>query len=796
MFDKYFPRLYTFVFQHRKWVLGLVLLATVVAGAGLCATRYNGNLDLMLPPDKDITRSMDFLRDSSLSDKVIISLTLTDPARTKKDLFAAVDQLAASLKPPLFTKTIAGFSVANVMEEFSVLQYAPQVLGEEDLASLDSQINPETVSRKIRGIYLQSLRPESIFMSSLSRSDPLGIKMLILNKLRALPASMGYGVNIEDGHFISRDGRHAMMIVQTPVPMMDSQRCKELATALQDKIKGLPAFVTADVISGHLHTASNERVIKRDIEVASIIASIAFLLLFVVLFRDPRVLFVFIIPLIAVVWAIHIAAAFEGRLSYLVIGFGTSIAGISIDYGLLVYIAMKRGADTAQMVKLAKLVTIDAATTMFSFFVLYFSLIQGYHQLALFSILCVFLCLLMSLFVLPLTLSWKQYPLVPAPTLGDRMREFRWPAKLSIGVWVVLTAVALYLSLSVTFDSDVKKLDGSEPGILQAEERFREVWGGKSNQAVFVVTGKSLEEAMEKNDRVCREVSRVITNGDFTSLAQFWPSERQRAENCARWDRFWKEGRADKLKGLIGASSAAYPFSDQAFAPFFDGLYTHRIDAANPDGMIAQLQERFVLHKNGEYRILSYFPDEQHYVDALSGVTRTYSGTFIVSGKAISASLAAFTAKEIRLLAPLAVLFNVVLCWLFFRNWKEALIALVPLVTGMVWFVGIMALFRIPLNIVNIVAAIVTSGVIVDYGLGMTYEYRYNLRIGTVIAVTLSAATNVIGSGALLFANYPALYSTGLAMVICMASGYLSSVIVIPSLCSILGTSRQKTVQE
>jgi len=158
----------------------------------------------------------------------------------------------------------------------------------------------------------------------------------------------------------------------------------------------------------------------------------------------------------------------------------------------------------------------------------------------------------------------------------------------------------------------------------------------------------------------------------------------------------------------------------------------------------------------------------------------------------LSASISAFTAKEIRILAPLAVLFNVVLAWLFFRNWTETLIALVPVLTGVVWLVGIMSLFRIPLNVVSIVAAIVTTGVIVDYGLGITYEYRYNLRIGTVIAVTLSAGANVIGTGVLLFAKHPALYSTGVAMVICMVSGYLSSIIVIPSLCSMMGT-RQET---
>jgi uncharacterized protein len=796
MFDRFFLLFYRFVHGHKKWVLGFVLAATAIACAGLMAVRYEGNIDLMLPPDKEIMRSMDFLRDSSLSDKMIVSLSLTESSKTKKDLFLVVDQLAAALTPPLFTKVTSGFSVADVMDEFSVLRYAPQVLGKDDLAKIDTQINGETVSRKLRAIYRQSLRPESIFMSSLSRVDPLGIKLLLLDKLRALPASMGYDVAVEDGHFISRDGRHAMLILQTPVPMMDSARSKELITALQGRIKELPEYVSADIISGHLHTVNNELVIKRDIKVASIIASVAFLLLFLLVFRDARVLFVFIIPLIAVVWAIIIASLVETRLSYLIIGFGTAIAGISIDYGLLVYIALKKGADTSQTVKLAKLVFIDAITTIFSFFVLYFSLIRGYHQLALFSMLCIFFCLLFSLFVLPLTLSWKRYEMVPDPTVGESFKKISWPAKPVVAVWTLLTIVLFILSFSVRFESDIKKLDGSGPEVQRAEQAFHDVWGGKANQAIFVVTGKSFEEAMQLNDLVFRDASKAIGNSDFTSLALFWPSNKLRKENRDQWDRFWKQDRAVKLKRLIKENAAAYGFSEEAFVPFFDGLFTHGLDSASPGSLITQLQERFIVHKGGEYRVMSFFPDEQRTIDSLSSILNKYPGTFIVSGKALSSSISAFTAKEIKILAPLAVLFNVILAWLFFRNWRETLIALVPVLTGVVWLIGIMSLFDMPLNVVNIVAGIITTGVIVDYGLGITYEYRYNLRIGTVIAVTLSAAANVIGAGALLFAKHPALYSTGIAMVICMVTGYLSSLVVIPSLCSIVRPSKQEVPAE
>lgn len=759
---------------------------TVAATVGLFLVRYEGNIDPMLPPNKEITRSMDFLRGSSFSDKLILSVALTDPGKSKKDLFSAVDQLSASLVPPLFIKVVSGFSLANAMDEFSVLQYAPQVLGAQDMATIDGLINPQTVAAKMRGIYLQSMRPESVFTSSLSRSDPLGIKMLLLEKMRALPASMGYDVSVEDGHFISRDGRHAMIIIQTSVAMMDSPRSKVLVENLQRHIRELPGYVKVDIIGGHLHTVSNERVIKRDISVVSTIASVTFLLLFLLVFRDFRVLFVFIIPFIAIVWAIIIASAVEGRLMYMVIGLGTAIAGFSVDYGLHVYIALKRGFDKSQFSKLARLVTINASTTMFSFLVMYVSNIKGYHQLALFSTLCVFICLLFAIFLLPLVLS--KMPVVPVsgPDFDEKLWSIHWPVRLCIGVWACLFLFALYSSFSATFDSDVKKLDGTDPGVIRAEEQFHEVWGGKSSQAIFVVSGSSLEQAMELNDAVFNAVKPLVKQGEFTSLAQFWPSEKVRMENVARWDSFWKQGREEKLKKLIRQTSGVYQFSDAAFSPFFDGLYRHQTAGNISNGVIAQLQERFVLSKNGEYRILSYFPDEQNYIDSLREITNKYPGTFIVSGKVMSASISSYTAREVKILAPLALLLNFVLSWIFFRDWKYTLIALVPLVTGVVWFVGIMSFLKIPLNVINIVASIVSTGVIVDYGLGITYQYRHRLRTGTIVAVTISATTNIIGTGALLFAKHPALHSTGVAMFICIITGYLSAILVVPPLCGML----------
>ena len=292
---------------------------------------------------------------------------------------------------------------------------------------------------------------------------------------------------------------------------------------------------------------------------------------------------------------------------------------------------------------------------------------------------------------------------------------------------------------------------------------------------------------MEVNDLVFRDVADQLVPGEFASLAQFWPSSKVRGENAARWDRFWQEGRAEQLRALLAGAAAPYGFAENAFAPFFDGLAARRDEVPAAGEMVEQLRERFIVERPGEVSILSFFPDDQRSVAALQEVAARYPGSFIVSGEALSLAISAFTAREMKLIVPLALLANLVMAWLFFRDWRDTLIAHVPLVTGMIWLVGLMPLLGLPLNVVNIVAAIISTGVIVDYGLGMTYEHRHDLHLGTPMAVTLSAVTNVIGAAALLFTRHPALFSTGVAMVICMVTGYLAAMLVVPPLCRVLG---------
>ncbi len=790
MFDKYFTLVYGII-GRRKWPVLILVMALIGASlAGFSFIRFSNNIEALLPADPDISRSMAFLKDSNLSNKVVISVALNSPDKDKKDLLAAVDQLADSLKPPLFTKVTVGLSELTMTDDIEFLfNRMPQLFTEDDLRAVDVQLNPEGISVKMRKNYLQLMKPEGIFMNSMLRSDPLGLNLVMLNKLKALSTSLGYNVSVEGGHFISQDNRHAMIIAQTPVPITDSLGSKRLIEDLGEQFKKLPAYISADIVSGHTHTLSNERVMKKDVALTSIVASVAFVLLMLLVFRDASAILIFLIPLFSIFQAIFVCYFFMGGLSYAVIGLSTVLAGISVDYGIEVYVAARNATNPVYGIsRIIRPVIVGALTTAAVFFSFLFSHIEGYQQLGYLSLLGLAFSFIYCFLVIPHFASKKAI----GQTVGWWLDGVRWSNNAVVGGWLVLTLIFLFFAFKVTFDNNIYKIDGTESPILQAEKRFQEVWG-QERPALLVTNGKSLEEALEKNDEVYREAVKAIGADHISSMSTLWPSEKTRKENQERWQQFWADGRERELKQLLQAEVGKYGFAQDAFTPFFARLHKATVTEAGlaDNDLISKLKERFIHASQDRYQVVSFFPDEDQYVRAIAAMSARHPETFLVSGKAMSQKISEVIYSDIFLMTAITSVLVIGLTYLYFRNMKELLIALVPVVTGIVWLFGLMSIFGIAFNLSTLITGIALMGICVDYGIFTVFRCRNNIQAGVVLSVAMSAISTIMGTGVLILAQHPALFYVGLTMTIGISTGYLSSLLVIPQLYRLLMPSKE-----
>ncbi len=257
MIYQWFDTLYTFTGKHIRLISVVFIILILLSAAGLRSIRFDNNIEIMLPADEKIAQSLSFLHDSDLAGTVVLSLSLKEPGDTGQ-LFRGVSELAHRLEGPLVSDIISGPPDVDMRNQIvSYLGFMPQLISPEALQFEFGALDDELIERRMNQAYRQALMPGSNFTMTLFQKDPLRISSNLLQNLRNLTASFGYRVRIRQGHFLSEDGRHSLLILHTPVPLTDSIRSRELLDHINDAVNSVSVPMNAVIISGHRHAVSN-----------------------------------------------------------------------------------------------------------------------------------------------------------------------------------------------------------------------------------------------------------------------------------------------------------------------------------------------------------------------------------------------------------------------------------------------------------------------------------------------------------------------------------------------------------
>jgi hypothetical protein len=121
------------------------------------------------------------------------------------------------------------------------------------------------------------------------------------------------------------------------------------------------------------------------------------------------------------------------------------------------------------------------------------------------------------------------------------------------------------------------------------------------------------------------------------------------------------------------------------------------------------------------------------------------------------------------------------------RRWRETLLALLPLVLGLLWTIGLMAVFGIRFNLANIWGLPLIIGTSAEFGLNVVLRYLEGRAHGgplvarsTVMAVLLSGGQTMVGFGSLMVATHRGIFSLGVLLTIGMACALVAALVVLP----------------
>ena len=780
-----FERLHRFLAGRRRALFAATLLVVLLSALASWRLHIQEDIVAMLPDDSSsVAKDFRLLQLAPFTRKLVITLkggTPGDPAM----LIAAADRLAQRLREEKVGSVTLG--PADLSGEFFgwLGRTLPSLTSEADLGRLAAASTPAEVKSRLKAGYEQLLSPEGWAMKGAIRTDPLSFSALALEKLRYL--NLIPNMRLVQNHFVSADGRSALLVVDSAVSMTDSAGSRELLDKIaRASAATLPAGLTATVVSGHRYTLANADTIKRDLILVLTLNAIAVLGIYLVFLRSLSAIFVFLVPSSILVIASGAIGLWDVNIFAVTLGFGGVLLGIADEYAMLIYFSCRQGGKELAVItgEVARPVLFGAAATLVSFGVMLLSALPGQRQLALYSMTGILAAVVISLVVLP-------HLIKPAPAgklpLANLYRGRRLPRRAVIGVWLAVLAVCAWQATKVRFNGDLRAVSMVTPELHKAEDELVRTWGDMRGKALLFAEGKDLEEALALNDRLFACLNSRLAAGEMVSLAPILPSAARQRENRERWSSFWQGGRDRRLGDDLAREGAAFGFSKVAFAPFLATL-SDRPPEATLEGLRAagmgELVDSLIVRSPGVVRVLTLVPDTPKLVAALSEDLKGLPGVRLVSqsrfGDSVGKAIIHDFTRYLALTSALVLLLLVAL----FRTPSRILLVLVPVATGLICMFGIMGMLGLDFNIFNIAATILIIGLCVDYGIFMVCRLTEGSNHAANRAVLVSGLTTLAGLGALALARHPSMHSIGVTVLLGIGTGIPAALLVIPALCA------------
>ncbi len=762
-------------------------------GAWVLAVRpLDDRLDAMLPQEPTLLQSMQVLEDAKLSGRVILHVVSVDPAFPHGDFVAAMDRLVAELPSPLVSRIVVPATAMPTPGDMRELAtFAPQLLGPETYADLERRLGDEEIDLSLAAIRRTMMSPHSIPMAEWFRRDPLGARATALKPFELIGKAAGFRVTIVDGHFFDEERRAAMLILETPVRVTDHAGSIRLVEHLRACLDRLPGGLSGSIVAAHLHTLSNQRILRRDIGWTGALATLFFGALLWMHYRDLRSAIIFAIPMLGILMGLAVVGLTGARIAAVVLGMCSVLAGLAIDYGIHVYVALKHPEADRSRDEAIRLIRptlwLSALTTLVPVAVLGLSAIPGYRQLGLLAGSTLLFSLLLALRALPLffPVDLKADPIPRAPAVLRRMPS----PKRVVALFMACLVAAIVAAAGIRVDLDLARLNGAGADVLRDEEAFFARWGaGPVGMGILATWDSDPEVARQANDDIYRQVSAMDElSGAFVSLSPAIPSAKTRQAHAALWTEFWKHN-GDDVREKLDRIAPRHGFAEQAFAPFFETLFDGTDPAQFPatNRLLTTLAQPFAHAGEDRFLLLSYFPDSPAANQALANLRDVPAAHALVSRRGLQAAFSSVVLRDLTRQSYLALGLVAALVAALVRRPAAMLLAVVPPFAGVVGMLAGLRLVGQPLTPVAMLAGFLVAGNCFDYGVFTLEACRRGARDEIGRGVHLAWLTTAGGAALLLVARHPVLFSTGLSLSLGVTCGYLSARWVLPAAAQLL----------
>ncbi len=443
------------------------------------------------------------------------------------------------------------------------------------------------------------------------------------------------------------------------------------------------------------------------------------LLALLIAFRSPKLILFSSLPLLGA-FAVGILSTISlfGSMQLITLALGAILLGVAIDYPIHT-ISAYQSRESSVVQKIWPTIRLGALTSAFGFLMLWWIDIEGLQQMAIFASSGLLSALLITKTLKPYLASHYQMSEMVSVTVPINKATVQSQPLYFVLPGLVIIAAILFLK-PIQWQDDIASLSPVSNNLIQTDRQLRSLFQYQEAGKQLLLPAKNIELLLQNEEALMPSLETLKKSGSiqqFQSLSLILPSQLLQAKR--------QQNLPDSMGGVTSLSQAveATRFTTKHFQPFINSLESSRQlplmtyeKFIQTDETSAQLASQLVLPISNQ--IIGVIP--------LSGVASDQVIEDFVKQHADlgiiyfnQRELVANQITEIRsglfqILGFIVIILGMSL-WLKYRNVRQVLTVLSPIVIAIGLTFATFAMFNISLSIFHLMSLMLVAAIGIDY---------------------------------------------------------------------------------
>lgn len=808
MLTNIFLKIYDYFHSHKNQLYFLFVLLTALSIFGSLELEFKEDISDFLPTGEAYSKVSKFVSSASGNSRIMIFFKSEDSLTPQAEIAQCMDLYAETLKKSddsvLFKDLVSKFDDKSINEISGFIQQnIPYFLDSTDYLHADSCLSNEHINSALDIDKKLLLSPAPQFVKNTIKNDPLGMFLPILSDLKNFKPSNCY--SYINGHIFEPELNRGIIFFDSPAGMSESNVNSRIVSILEENAEvTMSKFpkISVSIFGAPVIAVGNSSQIKSDTILTTVISIALIIIILCFSIRNFQNLLMISLTLLfgflvagAVSWLVL------GKVSLISLGISATFTGIAANYPLHFVTHLYHSENVRSNIReiVGPLVT-GNITTVAAFLSLMFAGSNALSDLGFIGGILLTASILFTLVFLPHFVKKVEV----GQERGTKF-NFDFLQKKAVVVPVLLlTPVLVYFSFQTEFDSNLRNINFMTDELRAEADHTFKLLNSDSTVSVFVTSmGRDFDDALtsfEASDNIAKSLVDSNLVVSVSGISKFIPSRSKQAECLRLWNCYMNKNR-DSIIAKLEFHCQINKIKTGVFANF-DSILNRDfkvVDACYFDAIINNGLKNYIHEDSSGVAIVSILKVKPENAESVVGKFSGLSDkVFAYDERIVSQSFASALNDNFNfvLFAAGAIVFVFLVC--SFGSVELSLITFVPLTISWFWILGMMAIFGVKFNIVNIILATFIFGQGDDYAVfiteGLMYEYASGKKVLASFknSVALSSLIMFVGIGSLVLAKHPAMQSLGVIVIIGMFSVVLASFIFPPLIFNFLVKSKNK----